>query len=413
VNPIKLSYAETPPRFVSVALPPSKSIVNRLLVMRALAGCHDTPSVAYACDDTRVMAAALASGDERIDIAGAGTAMRFLTAYFAQEPQHVVRLDGNERMRERPIGDLVDVLRTMGADITYADRQGFPPLLIRGQRLRGGDVTLRGDVSSQFVTALMMILPYCGGGTITLTGAIRSLPYIEMTAALMRQCGAKATLDGNRIVVEAGTYDPQEMRVEADWSAAGYWFAIAALAPDTEFALHGLTPHSLQGDSRIAALLAPLGVKSRWDAAGVLHLRTDAATACPCASVFADLNDMPDAAPTIGVLLCLLNRPFLLTGLQSLRIKESDRLQALTTELRKLGFVAHIEGGSALRWKGERVAPQSPPVIHTYGDHRMAMAFAPASISFPSLGLDDADVVNKSYPDFWAHLARAGVHRIG
>jgi len=391
----------------SIALPASKSITNRALMIAAL--CGDAPHVynAALCDDTTVMMDALMStGDSAINVGAAGTAMRFLTAYFATCEGRVVTLDGSDRMRQRPIGPLVDALRSMGAAIDYLGQDGFPPLRISGTTMHGGEVVMDGGVSSQFVSAVMMILPVVGGGAVRLTGDIVSAPYIHMTAAVMRNMGAQVDISDNSIVVASG-YEGNDCLVEADWSAAAPWYAIAALLPQSSISLQGLVPDSIQGDARIVNVAAQLGISSHFDGQGV-KLDTSHFVGC-CCSCFSDMTSTPDLVMSWAVLLCLLQRSFRMTGVRTLRHKESDRLEALREELMHLGFVLKIEGEDAISWYGERVPLQSqPPVINTHGDHRLALAFAPAAVFFPGLVICDAAVVDKSYPAFWRHLRQAG-----
>ena len=392
----------------TIALPASKSISNRALLISAL--CGGEPQVLHPalCDDTAVMIEALSHNGSDIDInvGAAGTAMRFLTAYYATREGMTVTLDGTERMRQRPIGPLVDALRSMGADITYLGEQGFPPLRIRGAALHGDDVVMDGSVSSQFVSAVMMILPVVGGGTIHLTGNLVSTPYIQMTAAVMREMGGQADVTGNTISVGTG-YTGHDCHVDADWSAAAPWYAIAALLPGSSLTLEALGPDSIQGDARLAQLASQLGIATRFDTRGAT-LDTSHFIGC-CCSCFADMAATPDLALSWAVLLCLLERSFRMTGVRTLRLKESDRIKALREELLHLGYVLKIESEDAISWYGERVpVAQEPPVIDSHGDHRIAMAFAPAAVRFPRLTITDADVVSKSYPNFWRHLEKAG-----
>ena len=390
----------------SVALPTSKSITNRALMIAAL--CGDRPNVLRPalCDDTAVMVDALSRQEGDIDVGAAGTAMRFLTAYFATREGRTVTLDGSARMRQRPIGPLVDALRSLGARIDYLGEAGFPPLRVTGAALHGGDVEMDGGVSSQFVSAVMMILPAIGGGTIRLTGDIVSAPYLHLTASVMRDMGAQVDVAGDRIGVGCG-YAGHDCVVEADWSAAAPWYALAALLPQSSLRLEGLTADSIQGDARLAELAGRLGLASRFDARGVA-IDTGGFVGCCCSS-FADMTGTPDLALSWAVLLCLLERSFRMTGVRTLHLKESDRVEALRAELLKLGYVLKIESEDAVSWYGERVAvPQQPPVIDPHGDHRLAMAFAPAAVRFPGLTVLDAEVVGKSYPAFWHHLAQSG-----
>lgn len=390
----------------TISLPTSKSISNRALMIAAL--CGGEPQVLHPalCNDTTVMVDALARQEGDINVGAAGTAMRFLTAYFATREGVTVTLDGVERMRHRPIGPLVDALRLLGAHIEYLGQEGFPPLQITGTAMHGGDITMAGDVSSQFISAVMMILPAIGGGSIQLTGNIVSAPYIHMTAAAMRSMGATVDFTGNTIAVGNG-YKGNDIVVEADWSAAAPWYALAALLPQSSITLQGLTADSIQGDARLVDLGSRLGIASRFDAHGVT-LDTSRFIDC-CCSNFADMAATPDLVPSWAVLMCLLERSFRVTGVRTLRLKESDRIEALRQELLKLGYVLKIEGEDAISWYGERVAVATqPPVIDTHGDHRMAMAFAPAAVRFPGLIIRDADVVSKSYPAYWRHLTQCG-----
>lgn len=391
-----------------IKLPSSKSISNRALLISAL--CDDEPQVLNPalCDDTTAMIDALSHQEnDLINVGPAGTAMRFLTAYFATREGVTVTLDGDARMRQRPIGPLVDALRSMGANIDYLGHEEFPPLSIQGERLSGGDVTMPAGASSQFTSAIMMILPVAGGGTIHLMGDIVSAPYIHMTATVMRQMGAQVNITGDTITV-SGKYNSDScLMVEADWSAAAPWYAMAALLPQSHITLEGLTLDSIQGDSHLAHLGAQLGIASRPVADGVA-LDTSHFVGC-CCSAFADMGGTPDLAMSWAVLLCLLERSFRMTGLRTLRLKESDRIEALREGLLRLGYILRIEGNDAISWYGERMAvSQMPPVIDTHGDHRVAMAFAPAALRFPGIIINDAQVVSKSYPAFWRHLEQCG-----
>lgn len=390
----------------TIALPKSKSITNRALVIAAL--CDGRPQVLQpaCCDDTDVMVNTLAQGGGDINVGAAGTAMRFLTAYFATRQGVTVTLDGNERMRQRPIGPLVDALRALGARIDYLGQDGFPPLAITGTAMHGGDISMQGGVSSQFISAVMMILPAIGGGSIRLTGDIVSWPYIHMTASVMRDMGADVDLK-NDVMTVAGRYTGDGFLVEPDWSAAAPWYALAALLPQSRLKLEGLAASSIQGDARLMDLGRQLGIDTRFDGQGAT-LDTSHFIGC-CCSAFADMSATPDLVLSWAVLLCLLERSFRMTGVRTLRLKESDRIQTLAEGLRRLGYVLTIESDDAIYWYGEK-APitAGPPVIDTHGDHRLAMAFAPAAVRFPGLVINDAEVVTKSYPAFWRHLEQAG-----
>ena len=392
--------------YATVQLPASKSISNRALILHALSGGSTRPENLSDCDDTQVMIRALDHMPDVIDIHAAGTAMRFLTAYLCVTPgTHVIT--GTERMQQRPIRILVDALRTLGARIDYAGNEGFPPLRINGTQLTGSEIELAGNVSSQYISALLMIgavLPV--GLKLRLTGNIISRPYINLTLQLMHDFGAQAGWTSeSSIDVTPGGYRDTPFRVESDWSAASYWYQMTALATGSpEVELLGLFANSAQGDSRGAELFARLGVQTEYTPQGV-KLRKQGH---PVVRLDEDLVDIPDLAQTFVVTCCLLDVPFRFTGLQSLKIKETDRICALITELRKLGYVIHAEQDSILWWDGERCPADEQPSIDTYEDHRMAMAFAPACLVCPSIRINEPQVVSKSYPRYWDDLQAAG-----
>ncbi|MDR0892386.1 MAG: 3-phosphoshikimate 1-carboxyvinyltransferase [Mediterranea sp.] len=403
-----MRYSLTAPSAIKadILLPASKSISNRVLIINALAtGEHSIPGNLASCDDTRVMVQALTGKGTAIDILAAGTAMRFLTAYLSVSPGQW-EITGTARMRERPIGILVDALRQLGADITYTEHEGFPPLAIQGHPLQGSTLTLAGNVSSQYISALLMIGPMLQEGLmLRLTGDIISRPYIDLTLQLMRDFGARADWASEAtITVAPQAYRSIPFSVESDWSAASYWYQIVALHPQAEVTLQGLSKHSYQGDSRGAELFARLGITTEFIPQGARLTKTGAAPQ----RLDADLLDIPDLAQTFVVTCALLGIPFRFSGLQSLKIKETDRIAALQTELRKLGYVINVENDSVLTWNGERCPAEQTPVIHTYHDHRMAMAFAPAALLYPTLQIADPGVVSKSYPSFWNDLEHAG-----
>lgn len=407
----------------SIQLPASKSISNRALILHSLAQSNIVPCNLSDCDDTRVMIRALNETSEQIDILAAGTAMRFLTAYLSVTPG-TRTITGTKRMQQRPIRILVDALRKLGAQIEYAANEGFPPLRITGTELKGEEISLAGNISSQYISALLMIgamLPK--GLCLHLTGDIISRPYINLTLQLMRDFGAKAEWTSeNSITVHPGGYQEVPFTVESDWSAASYWYQMVALQgiknkkiekqekgsfntltyPEIE--LLGLFPHSYQGDSRGAEVFSKLGVRTEYTDHGVKLT----SIGVPVARLVEDFVDIPDLAQTFVVTCCLMNIPFRFTGLQSLKIKETDRIIALITELRKLGYVVRSEQDSILSWDGERCPAEAEPVISTYEDHRMAMAFAPACLVLPQIQIDEPQVVSKSYPSYWESLQEAG-----
>lgn len=388
----------------TISLPLSKSISNRALIINALTSNALPLHNVAKCDDTDAMVEALNSSDENINIGAAGTAMRFLTAFFASTPGKKVILDGSERMRQRPIKALVDALCQCGAKISYTQNEGFPPLAIEGNSLEGGEVTLPASISSQYISALLMVAPLMVNGlTLTLEGEIASRPYILMTLEMMRQWGVECEFEGNIITVPHCNYTPIEFDVEADWSAASYWYEISALSAGC-ITLEGLYKNSIQGDSKLVNFFSQLGVDSQFDEEGLSLLPTPE----QMSRIELDLSEQPDIAQTIAVTCCMLRIPFKLTGLATLKIKETDRLEALKNELAKLSFSLHIEQDSALIWEGKQHPIFEIPRIDTYKDHRMAMAFAPAALYMPGLIINDIEVVSKSYPEYWEHLTNAG-----
>ena len=403
-----MQYKLTVPSQVegTIHLPASKSISNRALILHALSKGKEYPRNLSDCDDTKVMIKALTENNDTIDIMAAGTAMRFLTAYLSTLPQQHI-ITGTERMRQRPIQILVNALRELGADITYVEKEGYPPLCIKGGGLSGNKLSLKGDVSSQYISALLMIGPTLKSGLqLQLTGEIISRPYIRLTLQLMKDFGAEASwISDDTIDVKPTPYNSSiAYFVESDWSAASYWYQIVALSSHAQMQLNGLFKESYQGDSRGAKVMEKLGVTTQFNKDGVLISKGK-----PCIdSLEEDFIDIPDLAQTFVVTCALLNIPFRFTGLQTLKIKETDRIAALITEMRKLGYVLHDENDSILWWDGERCEAETIPVIHTYEDHRMAMAFAPAAFQFPEMRIAHPHVVSKSYPSFWNDLQQVG-----
>lgn len=389
----------------TIQLPASKSISNRALIINALAESNCTPDNLSDCDDTRVMIKALTQDEETIDIMAAGTAMRFLTAYLSVTPGERI-ITGTTRMQQRPIQILVNALRELGAEINYINNEGFPPLRIKGTELKGNEITLKGNVSSQYISALLMIAPALKNGLVLhLSGEIISRPYINLTLQLMQDFGAKAAwTSSDSISVAPQPYTSIPFTVESDWSAASYWYQIAALSPKTEIELLGLFRNSYQGDSRGAEVFSRLGITTEFTTKGVKLKKTGKTPK----RLEEDFIDIPDLAQTFVVTCALMNIPFRFTGLQSLKIKETDRIAALRNELKKLGYLIEEENDSVLMWNGERCEPEETPVIATYEDHRMAMAFAPAIICHPTMQIADPQVVTKSYPGYWKDLKQAG-----
>lgn len=380
------------------------------------------------CDDTRVMLKAFDNdatkysfaddGARIVDIGAAGTSMRFLTAFFASQEGAEVVMTGSERMKQRPIALLVDALRTLGAQIDYVGAKGFPPLRIHGRKLEGGTLTIDGSVSSQYISALLMIAPTMSKGlALTLSGHITSVPYIEMTLGMLRQFGITSTWDHLTQVISIAPqpYKAQQYHVESDWSAASYWYEIASLAArnlSNTITLAGLHAQSLQGDAAIANYFEALGIRTTYRDDAVTLESSDIPNEAPT-PLEMDLTSQPDLAQTLIVTCCALNVPFRIKGLHTLRIKETDRVAALGTELKKLGYIVtdqELNGSVEMQWDGTRCEAEADPVIATYKDHRMAMAFAPMSLVLPSRSIliDDPGVVSKSYPNYWEDLRKAG-----
>ena len=401
-----------PKKLVANITPPtSKSVSNRALMLQAL--CPEqryTISNLAICDDTQHMQEGIAAkqaGAPLIDIGATGTAMRFLTAYLSIKEGETV-LTGSERMQQRPIGTLVEALRTLGADITYINKEGYPPLRSHGCKLQGGSLEVKADISSQYISALLMIGPCLAEGlTLRLIGEIASRSYIELTLDLMRHYGATAEwIDEQTIRVDAGGYEDTPLSVEGDWSGASYWYELAAVAAhcghEVDICLHGMRPDSKQGDRIIADWLKVEGLRLGDSSSEQLPKVAEGNNA----PLELDFTHCPDIAQTMAVTYCLLGIPYTFTGIRSLRIKETDRVAALINELRKLGFALRAEGDEQLIWDGTRCAADENPVIVTYDDHRMAMAFAPAALCYEHLTIEHPEVVTKSYPGFWEDLSR-------
>ena len=384
-----------------ITLPASKSISNRALILNALAySPYDIQNLSD-CDDTRVTVKALDSNDRTFDIGAAGTAMRFLTAFLSKTVGEWV-ITGSERMKQRPIKLLVDALTTLGARIEYVEKEGFPPLRIFGSALTGGEIRLNGGVSSQYISALMMIAPYMQNGLkIILEGNVISVPYINMTLNMMKEYGVAVDFNNTIIDIKAQTYKPIQYKVESDWSAASYWYEVLAIAGKGQIFLTGLNQNSYQGDSKVAALFEQLGVSSTYQVEGVLLQ----ATGKYVEQFEYDFVNQPDLAQTFAVTCCMKGIPFHFGGLQTLKIKETDRIAALINELGKLGFVLTEPAEGQLAWAGKHCDAAQPVSIATYEDHRMAMAFAPAALITP-LVIEEPQVVSKSYPGFWEDIEK-------
>ncbi|MGV3598586.1 MAG: 3-phosphoshikimate 1-carboxyvinyltransferase [Bacteroidota bacterium] len=392
-----------------VALPASKSIANRLLVINALAANAITINNLSQANDTRLLHSILGelsfntTSAVEIDCHDAGTVMRFLTAFFAITEGKWL-LKGTERMHQRPIGILVEKLKELGADIEYLQTEGYPPLLINGRQLKGGEISIDAGISSQYISAMMMIAPYLKNGlALKLEGKITSKPYISLTSGLMQQCGVQAVFIRNVVAIPEGKYRPTKITVESDWSAASYWYAIAAVANRAEIQLKGLLPDSLQGDSVVARLMEEFGVTTTFTNNGVLIRNGGTVT-----NHFEhDFTDCPDLGPTFIALCGAMGIPARFYGLESLAIKESDRTTALATELGKVGVVFE-QNGEYWQLIPNKEALNSSKTIEfdTYNDHRLAMALSVFSIVLSEIKINNPQVIIKSYPTFWGDFMR-------
>lgn len=397
---------------LTIQLPASKSISNRAMIIHALSGGQELPENLSDCDDTEVIINALRNMLEEIDIKAAGTAMRFMTAYLSvRGGTHV--LTGTDRMKHRPIGVLVDALRRLGAEISYTELEGFPPLRISGSQLEGGLLEITGNVSSQYISALLMIGPMLKQGlTLNMKGDVISRPYIDLTLYMMREFGADADwTSGDTITVKPQPYRSRSYFIENDWTGASYWYEMMALTQDEEATveLTGLRDGSKQGDSVVRYIFSLLGVKTLFASkeTGKPQTVTLKKGRNRVPRLDYDFVNSPDLAQTVVVTCCMMGVPFHFTGLSTLKIKETDRIEALKTEMRKLGYVINDVGGCELVWNGERCEPMADAVIDTYDDHRMALAFAPVACRMPIV-INNPQVVTKSYPRYWDDLSKAG-----
>ena len=413
-------HAPDKPIKAEIALPASKSFANRLLIMKSFNSFMEIDNLSDANDTVllqqlinlmqdKIQSNFIRNTAESIilDAGPAGTVYRFMTARLAIEPGNWI-LTGSDRMKQRPVKLLVEALRTLGADIEYGEKEGFPPLYIKGKKLKGGAVTIEAGVSSQYISALMMIAPALENGLqLTLDGTIGSLPYIEMTARLMEETGINIQRYKNSYHIPPQDYTSKHLTVEPDWSAASYWFQMVALNPDAEVLLKDLTPNSLQGDSAVSILFESIGVDAQFTSEGLLlkHIQ-DKATFFK-----ADFTDIPDLAQTFAITLAAKGIPAQLSGLRSLRIKETDRITAIIKELAKAGYQAIERDNFVLeipQQKQKLTTQNLIPCINTYHDHRMAMCFAPLTLTGIPLQIDNPMVVEKSYPKYWDHLIQAG-----
>ncbi|MCB0449539.1 MAG: 3-phosphoshikimate 1-carboxyvinyltransferase [Confluentibacter sp.] len=393
----------------------SKSETNRLLLLQAL-----YPSIALEnvsdSDDSVLMTSALNSNSDIIDIHHAGTAMRFLTAYFSVQEGREITLTGSKRMKERPIQILVEALKQLGADIRYVENEGFPPIKIKGKKLTNNKVSLQANVSSQYISALLLIAPKLENGLeLTLEGEITSVPYIKMTLSLLEEIGVETSFIENAITVKPNnkTLKTNTLTVESDWSSASYYFSMVALSDaGTEITLSSYKENSLQGDSALVEIYKHFGVETTFENHSIILKKSQSVNQ---KSLNVNLQSSPDIAQTIAVTCFALGIACDLTGLHTLKIKETDRLVALKTEIEKLGGSVditdkslHLKPNTLFQPGAGSLASGCPnEAIATYNDHRMAMAFAPLALKTPIV-IEDAEVVSKSYPTFWSDLERIG-----
>jgi len=391
----------------------SKSISNRLLIMAFLAGKNIHFENLATADDTRLLSRSLKQiricGSSQIpmiiDARNAGTFFRFLTAVLVTQ-KGLWHLTGSQRMTERPVGHLVDALRELGADIRYCNKEGFPPLNIRGCRLKNGKVNIDASVSSQFISALMLIGPCMRSGLqIRLLGKKVSFPYVEMTRRLMREFGIKCRINDNMITVPNGFYEPREMYVEPDWSSASYWYQMAALSDDAEIALPGFKKESVQGDSVCSGIFDRLGVQTEFRRNGIILRKKEKAEG----EISLDLSGSPDLVPAVMATCAAKNVKVTITGVEHLRYKESDRIESLSRELAKTGARVEASGGTVKMIPGGDIPRKAGIVFETYGDHRLAMALAPLVLKLGRVSVKDPKVVEKSYPGYWEDIQRIGL----
>lgn len=381
---------------VTITVPSSKSISNRALIINAL--CPEKGNIhnLSAARDTQTMQRLLLSNSDTLDVLDAGTTMRFLTAYITATNQSKL-ITGTERMQERPIKILVDALRELGGDIEYVNKEGFPPLHINGFAQRKQSLSIRGDVSSQYISALLMIAPILENGLqLTLDGKVGSKPYINMTLTLMNHYGVEANRIDNMITISHKDYQKANITIEPDWTGASYWYSLVALSKNGNITLNGFKEKSLQGDKAIEGIMDTLGVATQFTENGLLLSKKES-----CKEALFDFADCPDLAQTVAVVCATKGIQCTMTGLESLKIKETNRILALQNELSKLGAELKEESDKWLIIPSNKLPDQV--LISTYDDHRMAMAFAPLCMLM-EVSIENENVVNKSYPSYWEDL---------
>lgn len=386
-----------------ITLPASKSITNRALVIEALSKKDFSFQNLSKADDSKLMNQLLHSKSNILDCKNAGTVFRFLTAYLAIQDRETI-LTGNERMKSRPIKPLVNALNTLGCNITYLEKEGFPPLKIKGHPIKGGKITIDSSLSSQFISALLLIAPYFQSGlNLTLTGNQVSTPYITMTLKMMNFFGIETRFHKETITVFSGHYQYKNLVIENDWSSASYFFALAALFPGSQFSFYGLHKGSWQGDHRLISYIKNFRIETNFK-----QDQVEATSKKKSVEKFsADFIENPDLVQTFVVLCTLKKVPFYLTGVDHLRYKETDRLVAIKNELTKIG--GNLEIKENMIFCNHFTQPINPEgIIKTYNDHRMAMSFALAACVHPELQIEQPEVVNKSFPGFWENFENLG-----
>jgi 3-phosphoshikimate 1-carboxyvinyltransferase len=393
----------------TVQLTGSKSESNRALIMQALSGGKVKVENLSLAADTVTLEEILNSklktpSSKLIDVGPAGTAMRFLTA-FATLQDGEITLTGTERMKQRPVGILTDALKTLGAKIEFPGNEGFPPVRLTGPlQQKTNKISIKGNVSSQYISALLLIAPNLPLGLhLTVEGELTSKPYVEMTLAMLEQAGIRHQWNDNTITIEAQPFKQSVIPVEPDWSAASYWYAMAALSKQADLFLPGLTPYSVQGDSQIGEIMANFGITSQFRDGGVLITKEDKKLS---RKIF-DFKECPDLAQTVIVVCAALGHNATFTGLETLKIKETDRVKALQNELEKMG-VKLIETNFTYKLDCSGLNFPDKLVVQTYEDHRMAMAFAPLALVINEVEIEDHQVVEKSYPHFWEDMKKVG-----
>ncbi|WP_410006083.1 3-phosphoshikimate 1-carboxyvinyltransferase [Aequorivita nionensis] len=401
-----LEHGSFPVKNVKINISGSKSESNRMLILQAQFPNISIENLSES-DDTKVLLEGLKTTNGTVDVHHAGTAMRFLTAYFAAKEDTEIILTGSQRMQERPIEILVNALKSLGADIEYLKNEGFPPLKIKGKSLQKSEVKIKANISSQYISALMLVAPmFPNGLRIYLEGKTTSMPYIEMTLSLLKSIGIKGGFSKNEILISSKkNVETKTLVVESDWSSASYFYSLLALSENAEMTLGSYSNKSLQGDSALALIYDSLGVKTVFNTSeGIISL-SKKKTELPD-SLLLDLSNTPDLAQTIAITCFGLGISCKLTGLHTLKIKETDRLLALKNELEKMGATIQVDDDSLNLEKATKI--NSNKSIDTYQDHRMAMAFAPLSLK-TKLAINDAEVVSKSYPNFWKDLQKVGI----